>query len=103
MSKMNAEKGHFASNRSSSVPTLSGISARHKGTRSISVGSSSGARELFTRFDTGHRCSRSFGAGLSNSRPVLPFKYGGMDVSDAKRLRSLEDENRKLKKRSHPA
>jgi putative transposase len=25
-------------------------------------------------------------------------KYGGMDVSDAKRLRSLEDENHKLKK-----
>jgi len=25
-------------------------------------------------------------------------KYGGMDVSDAKRLWSLEDENRKLKK-----
>ena len=25
-------------------------------------------------------------------------KYGGMDVSDAKRLRTLEDENRKLKK-----
>jgi putative transposase len=25
-------------------------------------------------------------------------KYGGMDVSDAKRLRGLEDENRKLKK-----
>jgi len=25
-------------------------------------------------------------------------KYGGMDVSDVKRLRSLEDENRKLKK-----
>ena len=25
-------------------------------------------------------------------------KYGGMDVSDAKRLRSLEEENRKLKK-----
>lgn len=24
-------------------------------------------------------------------------KYGGMDVSDAKRLRQLEDENRKLK------
>lgn len=24
-------------------------------------------------------------------------KYGGMEVSDAKRLRSLEDENRKLK------
>jgi putative transposase len=25
-------------------------------------------------------------------------KYGGMDVSDAKHLRALEDENRKLKK-----
>ena len=25
-------------------------------------------------------------------------KYGGMEVSDAKRLRALEDENRKLKK-----
>ena len=25
-------------------------------------------------------------------------RYGGMDVSDAKRLRSLEEENRKLKK-----
>ena len=27
-----------------------------------------------------------------------PIKYGGMDVSDAKRLRSLEEENRKLRK-----
>jgi putative transposase len=25
-------------------------------------------------------------------------KYGGMEMSDAKRLRSLEEENRKLKK-----
>jgi putative transposase len=25
-------------------------------------------------------------------------KYGGMDVPDAKRLKALEDENRKLKK-----
>ena len=25
-------------------------------------------------------------------------KYGGLEVSDAKRLRSLEDENRRLKK-----
>ena len=25
-------------------------------------------------------------------------KFGGLEVSDAKRLRSLEDENRKLKK-----
>lgn len=29
---------------------------------------------------------------------IWKAKYGGMDVSDAKRLRSLEDENRKLKK-----
>jgi hypothetical protein len=28
----------------------------------MSVGSSSGARELFTRLDTGHRCNRSLGA-----------------------------------------
>ena len=27
------------------------------------------------RFDTGHRCSTSFGAGLSNSRPVFPDVY----------------------------
>jgi putative transposase len=26
-------------------------------------------------------------------------KYGGMDVSDARRLRALEDENARLKKR----
>ena len=26
-------------------------------------------------------------------------KYGGMDVSDARKLKALEDENRKLKKR----
>jgi putative transposase len=25
-------------------------------------------------------------------------RYGGLDVSDAKRLKALEDENRKLKK-----
>jgi len=31
----------------------------HIETRSISVGSSSGARELFTRFDTGHRLRRN--------------------------------------------
>ena len=28
----------------------------------------------------------------------LKAKYGGMDVSDAQRLRSLEDENGKLKR-----
>ena len=31
---------------------------------SISVGSSSRARELFTRFDTGQRCRISLAAGL---------------------------------------
>jgi hypothetical protein len=40
------------------------------------VGSSSGARELFTRFDTGHRCNRSSAAGLSNSRPAPPLSHG---------------------------
>ena len=38
-------------------------------TRSIRVGSSAGARELFTRLDTGQRCSTSFSAGLSNAEP----------------------------------
>lgn len=33
------------------------------------VRSSSLARELFTRFDTGHFCSKSFGAGYNNSMP----------------------------------
>ena len=34
---------------------------------SISVGSSASAFELLTRFDTGQRCSKSFGAGLRYS------------------------------------
>ena len=29
----------------------------------------------------------------------MKAKYGGMDLSDAKRLKQLEDENRKLKRR----
>jgi hypothetical protein len=37
---------------------------------SISVGASSGARELLTRCDTGERCSRSFAAGLSSAVPL---------------------------------
>lgn len=39
---------------------------------------------------------------LHNSAALVgadhPTKYGGMDVSDAKRLKALEDENAKLKK-----
>jgi len=42
---------------------------------SIRVGSSSLARELLTRFDTGHFCSKSFGAGFNNSRLALPLSY----------------------------
>src|ERR1700730_16955244 len=38
---------------------------------SIRVASSSSARELFTRFDTGHRCSTSPDACLSNSIPAF--------------------------------
>jgi putative transposase len=37
--------------------------------------------------------------GISNQTFYLwRKKYGGMDVSDAKRLKQLEDENRRLKK-----
>jgi uncharacterized protein YfaQ (DUF2300 family) len=45
--------------------------------KSISVGSSSAARELFTRFDTGHRCKTSSSAWLMGERqdayPVCCF------------------------------
>lgn len=37
--------------------------------------------------------------GISNQTfYIWRKKYGGMDVSDAKRLKQLEDENRRLKK-----
>lgn len=37
--------------------------------------------------------------GISNQTfYIWGKKYGGMDVSDAKRLKQLEDENRRLKK-----
>jgi putative transposase len=44
---------------------------------------------------------RGFGAQASVSEATLynwKAKYGGMDVSEAKRLKQLEDENAKLKK-----
>src|SRR5437588_5088492 len=47
----------------------------------MSVGSSSGACELFTRLDTGHRCNRSLEAGLSNSRPTSPLSHGSKSFS----------------------
>src|SRR5262245_4972949 len=43
---------------------------------SISDASSSLARELLTRFDTGQHCSTSFAAGFSNSSPALPLSHG---------------------------
>ena len=36
--------------------------------------------------------------GISSATFYKWKKYGGLDVSEAKRLRSLEDENRRLKK-----
>jgi putative transposase len=36
--------------------------------------------------------------GFSPLRGRHQAKYGGMDVSDAKRLKALEDENARLKK-----
>jgi hypothetical protein len=42
-----------------------------------------------------HLCDRLVGA----VHPIKwKAKYGGMEVSDAKRLKGLEDENRRLKK-----
>ena len=40
-------------------------------------------------------CAASTGSATSYKWKA---KYGGLDVSDAKRLRSLEDENARLKK-----
>ena len=53
-----------------------GSASCQRETLSISVGSSSGARELLTRFETGHFCSTSPRAGLSNSIPALPVSHG---------------------------
>jgi class 3 adenylate cyclase len=43
--------------------------------RSIKVGSSFGARELFTRCDTGHTCRYSSGAGRSIFVPMFPASH----------------------------
>src|SRR6266513_315023 len=42
----------------------------------ISDASSSLARELLIRFDTGQHCSTSFAAGFSTSSPALPVSQG---------------------------
>jgi putative transposase len=47
----------------------------------------------------GRRPRRSAAATGSQARPFTSGpKYGGLDVSEARRLKSLEDENRRLKK-----
>jgi hypothetical protein len=44
-------------------------------TASIRLGSSSGARELFTRRDTGQHRNTSFAAGFRRSRPAAPVSH----------------------------
>ena len=63
-------------------PSISALD--HSGMRSISVGSSSGARELLTRFETGQRCSTFSAAGavakkFRNSR-VSMIEFPSMTV-----------------------
>ena len=41
---------------------------------------------------------RTFAAGMASAGYKWKAKFGGMEASDAKRLRALEDENRRLKK-----
>lgn len=53
-------------------------------------------REQEAGVTTGEVCRRH---GISDATFYKwKAKYGGMEVSDAKRLRGLEDENRRLKK-----
>ena len=53
-------------------------------------------REQEAGVTTGEVCRRH---GISDATFYKwKSKYGGMEVSDAKRLRGLEDENRRLKK-----
>ena len=49
--------------------------------RSINVGSSTGAFELLTRFETGQRCNKSSGAGCSSSIPASPLIHGSKSRS----------------------
>ena len=52
-------------------------------------------KESEARLETGELCRRH---GISRQRFYRwKAKYGGLEVSDAQRLRQLEEENRKLK------
>ena len=48
----------------------------------------------------GRKCRSYAGGTGSRTRPFYKWKakYGGLEVSEARRLKSLEDENRRLKK-----
>ena len=54
---------------------ISGKRVARLASTSISVGSSLGARELFTRRDTGHACSDFCDQGRSISGPALPASH----------------------------
>ena len=58
-------------------------------------------REQETGMATAEVCRRH---GISSATfYAWKSKYGGLEVSDARRLRTLEDENRKLKKSFLPS
>src|ERR1700730_18647557 len=64
------------------------------GTASIRLASSSGARELFTRRETGQHCSTSFATGFRSSRPAAP-------VSHASNLLGLKDHRHPVVQLAH--
>ena len=60
------------------------------------VRSASLLRELFTRFDTGHSCSRSFAAGFNNFNPASPVSHGpqfsGCKIATGRHLMRISSE-----------
>ena len=69
--------GHCARLAHSTKDYAPCLAASANSISSINIGSSAGARELFTRFDTGHRRSTSSAAGLSTSTPRLAGEATG--------------------------
>ncbi len=65
---------------SSAHLSVSSQAVPNTSTRSMSVGSPSGARKLFTRFGTGHICRTSLRADLSSSVPALPLSHGSKSL-----------------------
>jgi putative transposase len=62
----------------------------------LTKGTDDETEEVHRRAD--HRVLREHDAGVEATLYNWQVKYGGMEVSDAKGLRSLEEKNRKLKK-----